>query len=333
MTASMAPASMVAAVAAVVAVLLVAIAPAGTSAACVGEQSYAISFKGAWTPARQPRGYPTDAHFSTLAGAAHSGDVELWRPGQIARKGLKEVALTGETQALQSVVDEVDGDFIALSSRKTVAPDAELATTVTVSSERPFLSLVAHVGPSPDWFVGVSSQSLCMSDTWVSALTVELIPYDAGVNSGNGFTVNGNETSVGVRMIIPNADAFPVFNENGAAVTPLAFLTFTKVSTSTIMPTVRVVERILAQTGTPPPPPPPPPESDFFVPPSPPSPEPLLAPPPSAGDTTLPPPPPFSFVFPPTDSPALSPSANSASSTLSSMALLAAIVMAAVLLV
>jgi len=44
------------------------------------------------------------------------------------------------------------------------------------------------VAPSPDWFVGVAGLLLIEDGQWVESKTILLKVYDAGTDSGRGFT-------------------------------------------------------------------------------------------------------------------------------------------------
>lgn len=52
------------------------------------------------------------------------------------------------------------------------------------------MSLVTMIGPSPDWFVGVSGYDLCTSNcTWMEEADFDLFPYDAGTDNGISYMV------------------------------------------------------------------------------------------------------------------------------------------------
>ena len=51
------------------------------------------------------------------------------------------------------------------------------------------------IGPSPDWFVGVSGLSMLDgSDAWRSSRTVDLFAYDAGTEDGENFSLTNPDT-------------------------------------------------------------------------------------------------------------------------------------------
>ena len=50
------------------------------------------------------------------------------------------------------------------------------------------LSFAVRIMPSPDWFVGVSSLNLCRNGAWITDLSLDLYPFDAGTDQGFMFT-------------------------------------------------------------------------------------------------------------------------------------------------
>jgi hypothetical protein len=60
--------------------------------------------------------------------------------------------------------------------------------TFVVSEDCPAVSVVTMIAPSPDWFVGVSALNLLEDGVWVDKMVVELLPYDAGTDSGVSYT-------------------------------------------------------------------------------------------------------------------------------------------------
>lgn len=52
------------------------------------------------------------------------------------------------------------------------------------------MSFLTMLGPSPDWNVGLSGEDLCTKDCgWVQKLVADLIPWDAGTDSGVTYEV------------------------------------------------------------------------------------------------------------------------------------------------
>lgn len=75
----------------------------------------------------------------------------------------------------------------ALSRR--AAPSAEFF----VDRARHLMSFLTMLGPSPDWNVGLSGEDLCTKECgWIQKLVADLIPWDAGTDSGVTYEVFDN---------------------------------------------------------------------------------------------------------------------------------------------
>ena len=64
-----------------------------------------------------------------------------------------------------------------------------------VTRDHPMLTLVSMIGPSPDWFVGVSRLSLLGGGQWRTQHSGNLYPYDAGTENGEEFSLSNPATS------------------------------------------------------------------------------------------------------------------------------------------
>ncbi len=68
--------------------------------------------------------------------------------------------------------------------------DKSATTSFTVSKDYHLLSFATMLGPSPDWFSGVSKLNLCQTNcTWIDSYMEDLYPYDAGTDSGLSYNV------------------------------------------------------------------------------------------------------------------------------------------------
>lgn len=55
------------------------------------------------------------------------------------------------------------------------------------------MSFLTMLGPSPDWNVGISAEDLCTKECgWVQKVVQDLIPWDAGTDSGVTYEVSTN---------------------------------------------------------------------------------------------------------------------------------------------
>ncbi|MBX2848388.1 MAG: spondin domain-containing protein [Acidiferrobacterales bacterium] len=178
---------------------------------------YRLTFNATWTSSDlvQPQNYPRSAHFTELVGATHASNYSIWRAGTLASSEVEYVAELGFNNplfnALQMARNSVNlGPDIELEQLFDLPNSA--TTRVTFTDERPLISLISMVAPSPDWFVGVSGLNLKPNGEWLNKLTVELRPYDAGTEDGTGFSLSNPVTSP--PQAITRVQGFPFNSQN-----------------------------------------------------------------------------------------------------------------------
>ncbi|MDE0478806.1 MAG: spondin domain-containing protein [Gammaproteobacteria bacterium] len=183
--------------------------------------TYQATFEGQWTTAVSPGGVPGGAHFTTLIGAIHNSQVTFWSNGGTASPGMESMAELGLTGALRSEIESKGSDVLAtlqqdISSGGTASAMIEFSASPT----HPLVTLVTMVAPSPDWFTGVSGFSLRENGGWIGSRTVDLFPYDAGTEDGEGFSLSNPPTSP--QGVITRIRGMGKFSNE-----PIATLTFT----------------------------------------------------------------------------------------------------------
>lgn len=187
--------------------------------------TYRVTFQGTWTTAATPGGLPAGAHFSPLIGTMHNDRVTFWQVGGMASAGIEDVAELGQTGTFESEINASDhvGATIEKSIRSGGTPEESVDFETTKA--HPLVTLITMIAPSPDWFVGVSGLSLLDArGRWLSRLEVDLFPYDAGTEDGNGFSLTNpatvpQGTIASIRGVAPFTDepmAKLVFVREGA---------------------------------------------------------------------------------------------------------------------
>ncbi len=154
-----------------------------------------------WSEETHPGRFPDEAHFSWLGGATHSADVSFWQEGQLASPGIVQMAERGVTTILLEEVDaaiaagaagsQLDYRWWFCPEGTSAAQCGDLVVEFEVDPNFPLVTLVTMLGPSPDWFVGVSGLSLREGDEWRLETVVELFPFDGGTRSANQFSLAG----------------------------------------------------------------------------------------------------------------------------------------------
>ena len=155
-----------------------------------------MTFEGNWTLASTPGGVVGGAHFTTLIGGVHGSGVTFWQPGQQASSGVENVAELGATGTFRSEVQRSSHTRSVIEEGVSGGGTGTASFTIDVTPEHPQVTLLSMIGPSPDWFVGVSGESLLDgSGQWVQSLVVDLFPYDAGTEDGTEFSLSNPATS------------------------------------------------------------------------------------------------------------------------------------------
>jgi len=167
--------------------------------------TYRLTVDNTWSEATHPGLFPPDAHFSWIGGGTHTAGVSFWEEGELATPGTKRMAEFGNTDDLVLEVEAavVAGDADAsLGWPHWFCPagtvDDKCGTLVVefaVDSAFPLLTLATMLGPSPDWFVGVTGLALHDGNDWVDRLVVDLRPYDAGTRDRNVLALGGPLTT------------------------------------------------------------------------------------------------------------------------------------------
>ncbi|QDV05165.1 Spondin_N [Planctomycetes bacterium Poly30] len=159
--------------------------------------SYRVTIDLTWSAATHPGLYPGNAHVSPPIGATHVPGFHLWQPGGIATGGIESMAETGSTGPLSNEIHAAiaSGDAGARLLGNTFGAPALRTMDLEVTKQFSAVSLVTMVAPSPDWFVGCDDVQLLENGVWVETVTIPLLVWDAGTDSGANFTSFNQNTS------------------------------------------------------------------------------------------------------------------------------------------
>lgn len=145
---------------------------------------------------------PGNAHFSKLVGVTHNDNVTFVEMGSLATSGIEQVAELGSNGTFSSEVTTAINNNNA--DQFINGPDLffnGVGRTITisdleVSSNYPLVSLASMIAPSPDWMIAVNSISLVDGGgQWISEITMDLYPYDAGTEEGTGYSLSNPATN------------------------------------------------------------------------------------------------------------------------------------------
>ena len=189
---------------------------------------YRVLFNATWSATTHPNQFPSAPHFSGLIGGTHNDQVKFWETGQNATPGIKSMAETGGQSIL---ANEVRAAIQAGTAERVIRgggigrSPGLVSLEFEISQDFPLVTLVSMIAPSPDWFVGVRDLNLLESGDWVEGRTLELLPYDAGTDSG--VTFNSANAPTNPPRPIRRITEPPLGNGRTAA--PLGTFTFSRI--------------------------------------------------------------------------------------------------------
>ncbi len=167
---------------------------------CPASAKYGVTFRAVWDAAshgnRPP--FPSGAHFSRVVGATHLPEVSFWNSGGIATPGIESMAETGGVSALcREIRAETDRGRSGLCVNSAESSfRSPGSVSFAFDAERPLVTLVSMIAPSPDWFVGVNGVPLREDEgCWRERIELELVGYDAGTDSGATFTASDTDVT------------------------------------------------------------------------------------------------------------------------------------------
>jgi hypothetical protein len=147
--------------------------------------------------------------------------------GEQATPGIKNMAETGSKSPLVSEIDALIKQGSAcgtISGGGINSSPGKVTVTFIISQDCPVVSVVSMFAPSPDWFVGVSGLRLFENDQWLDKKVMELLPYDAGTDSGTNYTSANKPTEN--PEVISRIEKEPLLTDG--KVLPLGTFTFSR---------------------------------------------------------------------------------------------------------
>lgn len=170
---------------------------------------YKLTVRNDWSQAHHKPGAPAfstvvQPHFSHFGGGTHNSSLIVWEEGQLSSEGMIKMQETGwidQPGTRRDLGNEFEGHISSGSAWSFLnypIPDpwfpagTETELNFEIEASHPLVTLVSMLGPSPDWFVGVSGLNLREGNQWKQLVEVDLYPYDGGSRSrDNEFALFG----------------------------------------------------------------------------------------------------------------------------------------------
>jgi len=217
--------------------------------------NYSIVFESFWeTPTGDPVNgistiaLPVNAHWSPLAIATHKTANSILEMGTAASAGIELIAEEGNTSTFQNeVTANTDADKFEIGNGLNAA-QGTITKSIQVNTDYPFVSLASMIAPSPDWFIAINSENLrsgnnAVNNGWRASFTVDVFPYDAGTEDGNGYSgSNLASNPLGVITSLSNVAPFDGVNTNMSH--RIGTVTFNYIDSTLSDDTIEVLENV-----------------------------------------------------------------------------------------
>lgn len=200
-----------------------------TTPASFSEARYIVTFTGRWnTP---DFAVPGGAHFTTFVGMVHNSNAWLWKEGIKASPGTELLAEIGNGTTM---LTEIDSMIIARNASSLILFTSPATLTgsrmssIYCNSNYSQVSFASMLGPTPDWFVGVSGINLYKNSNWIADTTLNLYAYDAGTEEGDMFGYNNPATAPQQNIHILQASQATVLANGNPTLVPIATARFVR---------------------------------------------------------------------------------------------------------
>ena len=153
---------------------------------------YQIVFESTWNAADHGT-LPNNPHWSKLVGATHKTSGFFLAMGDLASTGVKNIAEFGSNSQFNSEVNNAimsnEADQYINGDDLNTAQGFITVQNLVVDKAYPLLTLLSMIAPSPDWIIAINAVPLLDSNQdWVSSISIDLFPYDAGTDDGNSYS-------------------------------------------------------------------------------------------------------------------------------------------------
>jgi hypothetical protein len=177
---------------------------------------YRVTLNVNWTSATHPGTLPGNAHLSAPVLAVHGAPGAMFTVGGASSPGIEAMAERGSTGTLVAELNANDQVISVRTGAGVPAPAVGTRTfDVTVLQLDHRISLVSMLAPSPDWFVGFDLATF-VDNQWIGSVTMPLGNYDAGTDSGSGFTSGNADTNPAQNISGPRDGSFAAAVGEGA---------------------------------------------------------------------------------------------------------------------
>jgi len=162
---------------------------------------YNCAFENQWSPERHPNNFPTvdriSVHWTKQILAAHDNEYHIWKEGDMASEGVKNMAEAGYISTIIKDLQNNGNSYDIGYDKYLYALDPKVTyEPLKMTYNERYVSAISKLAPSPDWFSGFHDFNAVneRTNTWYQEFTIPIYPFDAGTEDGDTYTISNAPT-------------------------------------------------------------------------------------------------------------------------------------------
>jgi len=156
-----------------------------------GDLRYYCTFRGKWSDERHPNDFPKAASWSAPTLVSHSKDWRMWTGTETVTAGVEYMAEEGFPTIMYNEFQNAGYETLQMivGDRMYNTTESQHLPPINVTYAHPWLSAMAKISPSPDWFVGFSDFRTISYDTetFYNRFVIQSYVWDAGTDDGQNY--------------------------------------------------------------------------------------------------------------------------------------------------
>lgn len=213
----------------IVSILLISCKKDQADVPVLSEARYEITITGKWTSPNFT--VPGGAHYTVFFGMVHHNSASLWKEGTNASPGTEQLAENGNGTTMLAEIDSMIKAKTASALIFLLAPPINNGTrkaAIYCNDKYSSVSFASMLGPTPDWFVGISGLNLYTGNQWITDTTINLYTYDAGTEDGDVLGYNNPATMPQRTIHLLEASRGMALANGNPVLAPIATARFTR---------------------------------------------------------------------------------------------------------
>jgi len=170
--------------------------------------SYKCTFRNLWTKERHPQNFPKElGRWGGPIMYTHTLQFQPWANGKSVTPGIEKIAEDGFTDTFIQEMDQQGTqvkDYSNNPGNGFFVSDEDFVHMPPIEANFafPYLSVIAGMSPSPDWYTGFYSFWLIDENArnWYDHIKIQTFAWDAGSDAGTTYDSSNSDLDPGIAI-------------------------------------------------------------------------------------------------------------------------------------